>query len=77
MKVTLNPFSYTNRAKHKKMDTTSMLKIHFYVLCAKHVCVCVYIYMKELLKSGTFITCGSACIHTLSSPFLKQELSLS
>ena len=41
MKFTLNPFHYTNTAKHLKMDTSSILKIYFYVFCAKHI----YIYI--------------------------------
>ena len=43
-KFTLNPFSYTNTAEHEKMDTTSMPKIYFYVLCVKYIYIYMYIY---------------------------------
>lgn len=36
-KFALKLFSYTNTDKHGKTGTTSTLKIHFYVLCAKHI----------------------------------------
>jgi len=74
MKFTLNPFSYTNTAKHEKMDTISMLKIHFYVLCAKHmcvcvcvcacVCVCVCVYMYERTSQLQHICHLWICLYT-------------